>query len=162
MARDESDREDLLREATALVERAEFRFDARPGLFTAGFRRDGGLSLFFGADPVYQFNAAGELRRAFVAGELYKARSGRLVVMRRERTADQVLLVSHELSEQAKQTFLRDLGGQLDELRGAIEQACLYIIRQVPDEWRPVERHTAWLASRSIPVRVAASPRAGS
>ena len=70
MARDESDREDLLREATALVERIELApADAADDEhIVAGFRRDGALSIYFGADPVYHFNSAGELRRAYCDG----------------------------------------------------------------------------------------------
>ena len=73
MARRESDREDLLREATALVERAELTIEGFDEPIVVGFRRDGSASFFFGADPVYQFNTAFELRRAFVVGLLYKA-----------------------------------------------------------------------------------------
>ena len=71
-------REDLLREATALVERIELvphrdrQFDASEPI-VVGFRADGALSIFFGDDPVYQFNAAGELRRAYCDGLLFKA-----------------------------------------------------------------------------------------
>src|SRR5262245_38318908 len=72
MARQESDREDLLREATALVERAELKVAGEPEPVTVGFRRDGSLSVFFGSVAVYQFNTAGELRRAFADGLLYK------------------------------------------------------------------------------------------
>ena len=73
MARNQSDREDLLREATALVERAELRISGWSEPVVVGFRRGGGASLFFGGKEVYQFNAGGELRRAFVAGRLIKA-----------------------------------------------------------------------------------------
>src|SRR5688572_18570527 len=65
MARQEQDREDILREATALVERVELLIPEFPEPIVAGFRRDGSASFFFGADPVLQFNAQGKLRRAF-------------------------------------------------------------------------------------------------
>src|SRR5204863_2544475 len=78
MAREESSREDLLREATALVERIELipNGSTSDGRIVAGFRRNGALSVFFGEDPVYQFNAAGELRRAYTDGKLLKADRG--------------------------------------------------------------------------------------
>ena len=41
MARRESDREDLLREATALVERAELTIEGFDEPIVVGFRRDG-------------------------------------------------------------------------------------------------------------------------
>src|SRR5262245_12366974 len=105
MARQESDREDLLREATALVERAELKVAGESEPMTVGFRRDGSLSVFFGGDAVYQFNTAGELRRAFAGGLLYKAERGRLVELRRERSADEVALVRRELPDEESARF---------------------------------------------------------
>src|SRR5262245_41173967 len=108
MARDESEREDLLAEATALVERVEIvprRTLAREygavletGSIVAGFRANGAMSLFLGEDPVYQFNAAGQLRRAFVNGRLYKAVGGRLVQLERIRQPQLVELRRHDMT----------------------------------------------------------------
>jgi hypothetical protein len=42
----------------------------------AGFRTSGS-DFFFGAEPVYQFNTAGELRRAYCDDLLIKASRGR-------------------------------------------------------------------------------------
>src|ERR1700704_5517811 len=101
MAREESSREELLREATALVERVELipNVAISDGHIVAGFRRNGALSVFFGEDPVYQFNAAGELRRAYTNGKLLKADRGRLAALQRVRTQNEVQLVRHELDE---------------------------------------------------------------
>src|SRR5262245_10991650 len=100
MAREESDREDLLREATALVERIELIVDiGNAGQHVvAGFRTNGAASIFFGADPVYQFNAAGELRRAYCDGVLIKGSRGRLVSLSRKRLANESLLLSCEFT----------------------------------------------------------------
>src|SRR5437588_282047 len=87
MARETTDREDLLREATALVERAELAVADWPEPVVIGFRRDGAASIYFGGDPVYQFNARGELRRAFVADRLFKAEHGILAALDRQRSA---------------------------------------------------------------------------
>src|SRR3954451_8705906 len=108
MARDESNREDLLREATALVERIELipNGAADNRHIIAGFRRDGALSIFFGEDPVYQFNAAGELRRAYHDGKLLKATRGRLAALKRARTEHEIQLVRHELSGAEQAEFL--------------------------------------------------------
>ena len=78
MSRTEQDREDLLREATALIERVELRVSGWSESVVAGFRRGGQASFFFGADLVYQFNAALQLRRGFHNGQLIKAEDGRL------------------------------------------------------------------------------------
>src|SRR5688500_8421146 len=106
MAQRESNREDLMREATALIERAELVLPGAAEPVVVGFRRDGSASFFFGADPVYQFNAAGELRRAYVGGLLYKAVSRHLVALRRERTETETILLSCELSGEETAHFL--------------------------------------------------------
>ena len=68
MAKQQQDKEDILREATALVNRIEIQFSqktaSKESVFV-GFRRDGAISCFFGADPVYQFNTRHEIRRGY-------------------------------------------------------------------------------------------------
>src|SRR5215212_3746686 len=123
MAREESSRENLLREATALVERIELSprttdvsIAASKLLdqsIVAGFRRDGALSIFFGEDPVYQFNAAGELRRAYCNGKLLKATRGQLAALERVRTENEVQLVRHELSREEEAVFLKQMEDRL-------------------------------------------------
>ena len=64
MAREEQDREDLLREASALVERAEVALADGATRVVLGFRRDGCASFYFGSERAYQFNTDDALRRA--------------------------------------------------------------------------------------------------
>src|SRR3954469_16416273 len=119
MAREESGREDLLREATALIERIELRprttdlsiaaSNLSDEPIVAGFRRDGALSIFFGEDPVYQFNAGGELRRAYFSGKLLKATRGRLVALERVRTEHEVQLMRNELLREEEVEFLNQM-----------------------------------------------------
>ena len=97
MAREEHNREDLLAEATALVERASLRLDGFAEEVVVGFRRDDSASFYFGADRVYQFTSEGALRRAMIAPLLYKAEQGRLIALERHRTADAVEMVRREL-----------------------------------------------------------------
>ena len=99
MARQENPREDLLAEATALVERAELRIAGFAEPIVVGFRRNGAASIYFGQDAAYHFNTANELRRAFIGGTLYKADRGRLAALVRRRTAAEVELVRHDLDE---------------------------------------------------------------
>ena len=47
MARQEQEREDLLREAVALVERIEVQTAREQGTVVIGFRRDGAASVYF-------------------------------------------------------------------------------------------------------------------
>ncbi len=99
----------------------------------AGFRRDGAVSIFFGEDPVYQFNAAGELRRAYRKGQLFKAMQGRLTAMRRVRTEREVQLVRHDLSREEEAEFLCQMNGWLQEFARCIETDQFTIVGQVTE-----------------------------
>jgi hypothetical protein len=163
MARHETPKEDLLREATALVERVELApIGARQGVnVTAGFRPDGAASIFFGTDPVYQFNAAGELRRAYSDGLLLKADQGRLVSLRRERQQNEVQLWRHELTDAEQRALLAPMQGLLARLATSLQHGEYTIVGQVPADADVVGRLTKWLASRDKVV-VAATPHATS
>jgi hypothetical protein len=163
MARQESPKEDLLREATALVERVELAPISGPqGVsVTAGFRPDGAASIFFGADPVYQFNAAGELRRAYCDGLLLKADHGRLVSLRRERRQNEVQLLRHELTDAEQRAFLTRVQSLLSGLATSLQHGEYALVGQVPANADVVGRLTKWLASRDKAV-VAATPHAKS
>ena len=155
MAREESSREDLLREATALVERIELALSGQH--IVAGFRRDGSLSIFFGEDPVYQFNAAGELRRAYSSGQLIKALDGRLVAMRRVRTEHEVQLVRHELSREEEAEFVRQMNERLRDFARRVEANDVAVVGHVPDGADVLGRVKASLAAQGE-VRIAARP----
>lgn len=152
MSRQESEREDLLREATALVERVELRLPKQPDSIVAGFRRDGSASFFFGQSPVYQFNSRRELRRAYVGGLLYKTDNGQLVEMRRERTAVAVELRSRPLRDDEAEKFLVDAESRLSSLRDALAAGTADVIGQVPIEQDVVARATAWL--QELPAKI--------
>jgi hypothetical protein len=158
MSRSESDREDLLREATALVERAELQVPGYDEPIVVGFRRDGSASFFFGADPVYQFNTAGELRRAFVAGLLYKAEHGRLVALRRERSARETALVRHELTPAETAALLAALSRHLTQLRSALRDHAHQVLREVPPAAALPPRILAWLQQLPDPPPIASTP----
>ena len=145
MARDERDREDLLREATALVERAELSIEGRDEPIVVGFRANGAISFFLGVDPVYQFNSDGKLRRAYVGGLLYKAERGQLVALRRERTADAVVLARAELSAKETRSFIQRAGGELDHLRAKLNAKQYRLVGEVPPGGKVVMRAAAWL-----------------
>lgn len=170
MAREESDREDLLREATALVERVELLVGPDPGVagdehlppptrIVGGFRANGGLSLFFGADPVYQFNPRRELRRAFSAGRLYRAEGGRLASLVRRRIEDRVELLRHDLSEEEQATFLTRLHDDLSALGRVLRAGDFAIVGQVPESGDVARRIGDWLLEGGN-IAVAQAPNA--
>jgi hypothetical protein len=161
MAREESDREDLLREAVGLVRRVELRIAGEPEPVTAGYRRNGALSLYFGADPVWQFNTAGELRRGYTAGKLLKAEAGRLVVITRERTADVTQLLSRELTEEEARAVLLAVAQRIDHLRSALEVGRYDIVGQVPAGLDIVRELLSTIQMLPATPMIAASPRVG-
>jgi len=159
MAREEEAREDLLREATALVDRIELRVNDFDDSIVAGFRRDGAASFFFGQQIVYQFNTSAELRRGFLDGRLYKAECGQLVELRRQRTADSVDLLRHELTDSEISQFATDAHRRLQKLRQSLCTGQFQTIGQVSPQGDVVVRLHDWLANLGEPIPLAQSPR---
>ena len=160
MAREEHDREDLLAEAKVLFERASLQVAGLADPIVAGFRRDGGAAFYFGADRVYQFTSAGELRRAFVEPLLYKAEEGRLVALRRKRTAQSVNLVRHELNSAEERAFLAEMRQNLAALGRALAAGDFQLHAQVPDAGDVIGRLQAWVTQFADRIVIARGPRA--
>lgn len=155
MPRHSQDREDLLAEATALLPRIQLRLEH--GKVFAGFRQDA-LSLYFDTDPVYHFNAAGELRRAFIDGQLLKAEQGRVVAWQPLRQAESTDMLRHDLSDAEIASLAQDITARLHFLRLALESGNAAIVGQIPADGDAVARLTTWLAHFGE-LRVAISPR---
>jgi hypothetical protein len=162
MARDEQSREDLLAEATNLVERVSLRLctplDSNDEV-VAGFRRDGSLAIYFGQERVYQFTSVGELRRAYVDGLLYKAQRGNWIVMRRERTSESLHLVSSPLNEADTSHFLRQMQCYLQHLKWAIATQAHVVLGQVPADGKQLAMLLDWLQIHGGNISIANSPR---
>jgi len=160
MAREEHDREDLLREASALVERAELLLGGWQDPVFAGFRRDGAASVYFGAEPAYHFNSRGELRRAYRDGLLFKADRGHLASLRRHRSPGEVALIRHDLNDDETTLFLEELSHRLTALQAAVASTAYTLVGQVPAVGDVVGHLAHWLASLLLPPVIAQSPRA--
>lgn len=158
MTRQEEDKEDLMREATALVRRVELALAANDDACVIGFRADGAVSVFFGADPVLQFNEAGELRRAFSGGRLVKAERGRLVWLERVRTATEVQLRRRPFTEQEQRAFLQSARGRLVDLRRQLASGSAKATGQVPAAEDVVVDVERWLEELPATLLVAAKP----
>lgn len=115
MARTEQDREDLLREATALRERIELSSPSWPHPVVCGFKSDGSFSVYLGQDPVYHFSDQGALRRSFKDGYLFRSQGMTLSRLERQRTNTETTLLRYDLNEQEHRQFLDDT--QTDLLR---------------------------------------------
>jgi hypothetical protein len=159
MARQESHHEDILAEATALVERIEIQLAGQPEPTVIGFRRGGEASIYFGQDLAYHFNAAGQLRRGFRDGELLKADSGQLIKLTRRRTDIETQLVRRELDESETVQFLTELNDRLALLREAAQAGAAKVLRQVPPEAKVLSRVAEWLTSLPEIIAVARHPR---
>ncbi len=155
MARQESDREDLLREATALVERAELQVTGFAEPVVVGFRRDGAASIFFGSDPVYQFNTANELRRAYVGGLLYKADRGSLIELQRERTQKETALIRRDLREDETGGFLSTMHESLARLADAMTRRACSIRGQWPHDRDVAGRIGRWIGALPQSIKIA-------
>ncbi len=161
MARNEQDREDILRDATALFERAELSVEGCDEPVVVGFRRGGAGSVYFGADPVYQFDSHRRLRRAYEGGRLIKAEAGALVELTRERTPREVQLVRRSFGEAETAQFLERARKRLAALHDAGIQGKWGVTGQVPPSGDVVQRIAAWLDSLvGAPIEIAHTPHA--
>ena len=134
LARLERDREDLMRDATALVERVELVVVGECEPVVAGFHRDGRLSLYFGPDPVFHFDALGKLRRAFCDGDSFRSQGRTLARLRRARREHTTDLERHDLDESELERFLGKLRTRLRALELALGRDEVAILRQVSGE----------------------------
>jgi len=158
MARNEQDREDLLAEARALIERCELRCPAFEDNVVLGFRRDGSASFYFGQQRAYHFNTQRQLRRAYDDGQLIKAERGRLVSLVRHRTQHEVELVRHELDAIESRAFLDRAWRDLQTLTAALADETTEVLGCVPADADVVGRAAKWLAQLKQPILVAEGP----
>jgi len=161
MARQEQRREDILREATALVERAEFQLQGYAEPVVVGYRRDGSASFFFGDDYVFQFNSARQLRRVYYEGLLLKAEAGELVSLSRHRRADEVVLRRHNLTVEETNRMLAQVRQHLDQLAQELRTVTYTMVRQVPAEADIASKTDRWLAMLGDQFVIARRPHVG-
>jgi hypothetical protein len=146
MARHEAEREDLMREATALRRRGEWRIPGIAKPVTAGFRDGGGCSVYFGQDPCYHFDVSGALRRAYAADKLYRTQGGTLAELVRVRTEHEAVLQRRDLRQQELNGFLARMREHLSRLSAALQSGNAALLRQEPDDCNVGAELTAWLA----------------
>ncbi|MBL4883109.1 MAG: hypothetical protein JKY95_01065 [Planctomycetaceae bacterium] len=133
MARHEAEREDLVKEATAYVLRGEFAIPEWEHPIFIGFRKTGAFSFYFGSDPVYQFDAQGRLRRAFIADRLYRSEGTALCSMERQRSETETVLKRTDLPAQQCQFFQWGMHEAIRQLEAAVKSS-RYKVRDVVGE----------------------------
>ncbi len=159
MALEEHDREDLVRDGTAMAWRGECEIDGT--LVTVGFRAQGQLSLYWGAEFVLQFNQVGQLRRAYWNNQKLAAENGRLAVVHSPQRGAQVKLVRELLTEVAHAEFIQHAGQVLRVLRQSVdEQNTGLWQRAVPDSQTLHQRLQQWFAESQPSLQIAAQPNA--
>jgi len=162
MAREIHEREDLLRDATALLPRAQLQvsFGDRTEDVFVGFRAGGALSLYFGSDPVYHFNSQSQLRRAYVQDRLIKAVQGRLVSWQPRRNERWTEMLRHDMDPDEQRRFGDSMVQRLHALRHALSSKQYTVTGQVPLDADVARQLTQWL-ERFREMIVADSARVG-
>jgi len=133
MARHETDREDLILEATALCPRVEWRVVGEPGIVFAGIKRTGAWSIYFDQDPVYQFDEHGRLRRAYVDGFLYRSDGHTLARLQRERSSSETILLRYDLTPTELTAFQGRLRSRLDGLQQRLKAGEFTELRRIAE-----------------------------
>jgi hypothetical protein len=158
--RHEQDREDLMAEAKALVERAEWNVPGLAEPVTIGFRRDGSVSFYFGPEEVFQFNSRQQLRRAYRHGRLFKAVDGVLAQLRRERTPTAVHLLRRDLTPAETSEIRQRIGELLSQFLMAYQAGQLTLCAQVPVE-ADVAGRVRVMGDALLKCEIAERPNAG-
>jgi hypothetical protein len=137
MPRHEHDKEDLIADAVALIDRAEYSVKvdgaAEPEIVTAGFRRDQSLSVYFDQDPFYQFDSSGLLRRSYAGGFLFRSQGTTLARIQRQRTNGQVTLLRTDLTPIQLREFQDNMRLRLQTLKNAIHTKMAVRLRSVTE-----------------------------
>jgi hypothetical protein len=157
MARFSEDREDLMRDAVALVERMEIQLGDQQIII--GFRQGGAGSIYIGQDPAYHFNSSNEFRRAIVSELLYKAEANRLVSLCRERDAAEVVLRRHVANAEDTTRFFDAFEAHRGAILRSLKDGTATTIAEIPAEGTLRHRTIGWLEKLLPPVKIAAHPR---
>ena len=134
MARHETDREDLMHKAVALVRRCECETADENDSVISGFHKCGSLSLYFGPDSVYHFDGSARLRRAFEGGFLFRTQGTTLARLERVRTDFVTELRRHDLTDEELRVFLVEMRTRLENFAAALESGNYRLLRQVPSD----------------------------
>jgi hypothetical protein len=162
MAKHTQDREDLLRDGTAMPVRGRLRIDGTEVVI--GFRTDGQLSLYWDQDPVYQFDAQRRLRRVFFDSQRYKVQRGRLVRLERTNPPGslpirQVRFVSEPIcaAEQAGilqrlKDYLQQIDAALSKITVSSDQTMLQTVGAGEEDFSRRVRKWITLSDGTIPI----------
>lgn len=132
MPRREADREDIMREAVALKRRVSLTVPGRADPVVCGVRSNGYWSFYLDPDEVYQFDDELRLRRAYVAGHLYRTQGTTLARMHRERNETETVLERVDLNQGELDEFLKVSRTALSQLLNQLNSRDTQVIETLP------------------------------
>ena len=165
MAKQEQDKEAILREATALVNRVELKLggerESGDSVFV-GFRRDGSVSFFYDGEPVYQFNTQHAFRRGYYQSTMLKAEQGKLVQLTRSREGEQLVLLRREFNDQQTAEFCEEMRQNLLNLLAAIRndeyELIGFVVANESTAQQLLFQIADWIEQHAIQIRIADVP----
>lgn len=129
MARQSADRDDLFADLTACSARWELNWSLSEQSLVVGLRENGWLTVYFDQDCYYQFNVQGQLRRAYRDGELYRSQGTTLARLKRERNANESLLLRADLNVRELQQFRKEMSAAFQHILVELEANRLRVTR---------------------------------
>lgn len=166
MAKQSHDREDLLRDGTAMPIRGRTMIGETEVFL--GFRSDGQFSLYWDQDPVFQFDPLQQLRRVYIDGQRLKAEQGRLVAMtkqssERSSSAERLQFRFDLVSDDRQRHIIERLGRCLQQIDARLgdflqfpDPDTVQSVGLSPDAF--CEKVLAWSQTLPRPVKVAETP----
>ena len=131
MAINRETREDLMRDATAYVRRLIIRKTQSGETIFVGMRQQGSWSVYFGEDPVYQFNAQCELRRVHFEAQNFAATDGKLHWLQRTHVGGRVE-INKIYAADTERRILVDCLKRLNELTELMQSGAAEAADRIP------------------------------
>lgn len=158
MSRRQTDREDLLAEGVNLPQRGRITDAENHRVWVIGWRNETAVSLFDGADPVFQFNTSGQLRRVYLDGEKLAAHDGRLTQLQKlTGSGARLTFDPHPLSTEQQAAVQQRLAASLHAIHDALSAAETSIETIGMDADSFVKR-VKLLCEIETPIAIAATP----
>ncbi len=139
MARTEADREDPYEEFRSATRKWELSVKNEATPVVLGVRKDNRLSLYFGADPCFHYDAHNRLLRAFKNGALYRTQGDTLAQLIRTRTPETTTLNRTNLTPDELTKFLSEMTSRIDRFMTSLEQKEYRTLRTNSDEQQLVD-----------------------
>lgn len=158
MARREEDREDLFAELALWVPRWELRVPHEVLPVVLAQRSDGRLAIYFGQDPCFHFNEAGQLLRAFIDGSLYRTQGDMLARLQRQRRPGETQLLRTDLRDVALREFLLQVSFRIQLFVDSLLQldaADVLVLRATEPGRESLTRVASWLSDHLHPLQLA-------